>query len=113
MLYAAFESYAGTVITVRPPAIVCFGPADHYLGLLALTDNDLPLARRHFEAALELAVRIDSPPFMAATQCELGGLLNRLGEHTEGKHLLESARALAEGMSLTRIAEQAQTYAGA
>ena len=70
-VYEAMRPYAGTAIVVRAPAAACFGPADHYLGLLAGTMGDLALAEVHHEAALRLARRMGSPPFVAAAEVEL------------------------------------------
>ena len=67
-LYEAMRPYAGTAVVVRAPAAACVGPADHYLGLLAGAMGDLTLAEVHHEAALRLARRMGSPPFVAAAR---------------------------------------------
>ena len=76
-LYEVMRPYAGTAVVVRAPAAACVGPADHYLGLLAETMGDLALAEVHHEAALRLARRMGSPPFVAAAEVELARTLRR------------------------------------
>ena len=76
-LYEAMRPYAGTAVVVRAPAAACLGPADHYLGLLAETMGDLALAEVHHEAALRLARRMGSPPFVAAAEVELARTLRQ------------------------------------
>ena len=36
-VYEEMRPYAGTAVVIRPPAVACIGPADYYLGLLAMT----------------------------------------------------------------------------
>ena len=101
--------YAGTAIVIRPPAAACFGPADHYLGLLAGVAGDLALAEVHFEAALRLARRMRSAPFVAAAEVELARTLRQRGRD-EGERvavLLRNAEESALRMGLRRLARMA------
>ena len=108
-VYEEMRPYAGTAIVIRPPAAACFGPADHYLGLLAGAAGDLALAEVHFEAALRLARRMRSAPFVAAAEVELARTLRQRGRD-EGERvavLLRSAEESALRMGLRRLARMA------
>ncbi len=109
-LYEGMRRYAGTAIVVRAPAAACLGPADHYLGLLAGTMGDLALAEVHHEAALRLARRMGSPPFVAAAEVELARIL-RMRRPTADEErvavLLRSAEESALAMGLHRLARLA------
>ena len=109
-LYDAMRPYAGTAVVVRAPAAACVGPADHYLGLLAGVMGDLALAEVHHEAALRLARRMDSPPFVAAAEVELARILRLrrpTGDEERVAVLLRSAEEAALAMGLHRLARLA------
>jgi hypothetical protein len=109
-VYEEMRPYAGTVVVIRPPAVACFGPADYYLGLLAMTTGDLALAQVHFEAALRLGFRMRSAPFIAATEVELARALRRRRRGDEGERvavLLRNAEESALRMGLHRVARMA------
>jgi tetratricopeptide (TPR) repeat protein len=107
-LYARMEPYAGRIITVRPPSGLCFGPADHYLGLLAAARDDMPLAIRHLETALDLGKRMNALGFVAATRAELGGVLMRTNEAVEARVHLDTARTAAAALGLSRIVRRVE-----
>ena len=109
-VYEAMRPHAGTAIVVRAPAAACFGPADHYLGLLAGTMGDLALAEVHHEAALRLARRMGTPPFVAAAEVELARTLRQRGRNADQERiavLLRSAEEAALAMGLHRLAQLA------
>ena len=109
-IYEQMRPYAGTAVVIRPPACACVGPADHYLGLLATATGDLALAEVHLEAALRLARRMDSPPFVAAAEVQLARTLRhrgRAGEEERVAQLLRSAEEAAVRMGLLRLARLA------
>ena len=109
-IYEEMRPYAGTVVVIRPPAVACFGPADYYLGLLAMTSGDLALSQVHFEAALRLGSRMRSAPFIAAAEVELARALRRRRRGDEGERvavLLRSAEESALRMGLHRLARMA------
>ncbi len=109
-VYEAMRPYAGTAIVVRAPAAGCWGPADHYLGLLAGTMGDLALAEVHHEAALRLARRMGSPPFVAVAQVELARTLRQRRPAADGERvavLLRRGEESARAMGLHRLAQQA------
>ena len=109
-LYEHMRPYAGTAIVIRAPAAACYGPADQYLGLLASAMGDQALAEVHFEAALRLARRMRSAPFIAAAEVELARTLRR--GHREGDEeriaaVVAQCRGRSRRMGLTRIARMA------
>ncbi len=109
-LYEHLRPYAGTAIVIRAPAAACYGPADQYLGLLALAIGDLSLAEVHFEAALRLARRMRSAPFVAAAEVELARTLRQRGHSGDEERIaamLRSAEESARRMGLVRIARMA------
>jgi len=109
-VYEELRPFAGTAIVIRPPAAACLGPADHYLGMLAAAAGDLALAEVHFEAALRLARRMASPPFVAAAEVELARTLRQRGREGEGERvaaLLRSGEESALRMGLRRLARRA------
>jgi eukaryotic-like serine/threonine-protein kinase len=109
-IYELLRPYAGTAVVVRAPAAACVGPADHYLGLLAGSMGDLALAEVHHEAALRLARRMGSPPFVAAAEVELARTLRRrrrAGDEERVALLLRSAEESALAMGLRRLADLA------
>ena len=108
-VYEVMRPYAGTAIVVRGPAAACLGPADQYLGLLAAASDDLALAEVHFEAALRLARRMRSAPFVAAAEVELARTLRRRGRGDAERvaALLRSAEESALRMGLHRLARMA------
>ena len=111
-MYEAMRPYAGTAVVVRAPAASCVGPADLYLGLLAGTMGDLALAEVHHEAALRLARRMGSPPFVAAAEVELARTLRqrrRPGDEERVAVLLRSAEESARRLGLLRLARLAAT----
>ena len=101
------RAYAGTAVVIRPPAVACYGPADYYLGLLAMTSGDQALSQVHFEAALRLGLRMRSAPFVAAAEVELARALRRRQRGDEGELaavLLRNAEEAALRMGLHRLA---------
>ncbi len=109
-IYEEMRPYAGTAVVIRPPAVACLGPADYYLGLLAMTSGDLALSQVHFEAALRLGLRMRSAPFVAAAEVELARVLRRRHRGDEGERvavLLRSAEESALHLGLPRLARLA------
>ena len=107
-LYEEMRPYAGTAIVTRAPVTGCLGPADQYLGLLAGAVGDSALAEVHFEAALRLARRMVSAPFVAAAEVELARTLRRRGRDADrAAVLLRSAEESALRMGLWRVARMA------
>jgi tetratricopeptide (TPR) repeat protein len=111
-LYEHFRAYGGTAIVLRPPAAACFGPADHYLGLLALAIGDSELAERHFDEAVRLAERMAAIPHAAAARVELGQVQRSSPQperHANGRDLLVAALTAAQAIGLSRVVRRATT----
>jgi hypothetical protein len=109
-VYEAMRPYAGTAVVVRAPAAACVGPADHYLGLLAGVMGDLALAEVHHEAAVRLARRMGSPPFVVAAEVELARTVRQRRPSADKARvatLLHGAEEAARAMGLHRLAQQA------
>jgi len=109
-IYDGMRAFAGTIIVIRAPAVACVGPADQYLGLLAAIMGDLALAEVHYQAALLMAHRMASPPFVAAAEVELGRTLRRRRPEEEAERvavLLRAAEESALAMGLRRLARRA------
>jgi DNA-binding SARP family transcriptional activator/tetratricopeptide (TPR) repeat protein len=108
-VYECLRPYAGTAVVIRPPAAACVGPADQYLGLLATAIDDFALAEVHFEAALRLAKRMRSAPFVAAAELELALVLRHRGRGEDERVavLLRNAEEAAVRMGLRRMAARA------
>jgi hypothetical protein len=76
--------------------------------MLATAMGDLALAEVHFEAALRLARRMRSAPFVAAAELELALVLRHRGRGEEHVAvLLRHAEEAAVQMGLRRIASRA------
>jgi len=109
-VYEALRPFAGSAIVVRGPAIGCAGPADQYLGQLAVLRGDLALAEVHFEAALHLARHMQAAPFVVAAEVELARVLRRRRPDGEAERiavLLRDAEESALAMGLHRLASLA------
>jgi hypothetical protein len=109
-IYEHMRPYAGTAVVFRAPAAGCLGPADQFLGLLASSMGNHALAEVHFEAALRLARRMRSAPFVAAGEVELARALRRRGREGEEEQvavLLRSGEEAAVRMGLHHLAQRA------
>ncbi len=109
-VYEALRPHAGTAVVMRAPAAGCMGPADQYLGLLAAAMGDLALAEVHFEAALRLARRMRSKPFLVAAEVELARTLRQRGRDGDEERvvvLLRHAEESAVAMGLHRLVRRA------
>jgi DNA-binding NarL/FixJ family response regulator len=74
VLYELLCPYAGHTITVGS-AVVCYGAAARYLGLLAATMARWEEAAQHFEDALEMNARMNARPWLAYTQYQYADML--------------------------------------
>jgi len=109
-VYEALRPFAGLALVHRGPVVSCAGPADHYLGLLAHLRGDLALAEVHFEAALDLARRMQAAPFAVAAEVELARVLRQRRPDEEAGRvavLLRDAEESALAMGLYRLAHLA------
>jgi hypothetical protein len=113
MLHRLLLPFANRTIVAGPPPAWCYGPAAHYLGVLAATMRRAEEAEADFLLALQLAESMGAPAFVAHTQCEYGGLLVGLpGRDLEGRDLLERAATTADDLGFERLAQRARQLAG-
>lgn len=104
-LYGLLLPYAGYTISVGV-AVVSYGSADRYLGLLATTRGDLDAAERHFEQALEMNTALRARPWLAHTECRYAEMLlarNGPGDAARAARLLESALATARELGMRAL----------
>jgi hypothetical protein len=100
---------------VLPPVLV-LAPVAYYVGRLAVTMGNEAAARRHFEDAIALELRMGSRHCLALTQIAYGQLLLRSRNSTDaerGARLNTSGRALADELHLVPVVSQVNTLAAA
>jgi hypothetical protein len=92
-------------VIVGAPAAACWGPVDHYLGVLAGLAGRATSAAEHLEAALVSGARLGCPALIAETRFELGKLLldGSDSDDERGRALLSAASRTAHALDLSRI----------
>jgi hypothetical protein len=96
-LYDLLEPHSGHLI-VAGVGVICVGAADRFLAMLEATMGR-PGAAQHFEAALTLEKRVDSPPFLAHT----GFWYARyLADSHDAADRLRATRLLIESLTTSR-----------
>jgi AAA ATPase domain len=107
--YDLLRPYAGRVVIVGAPAQACWGPVDHYLGVLAVLGDRPDWAADHFEAALVAGARLGTPALLAETRFEFAKLL-LAGDQEERRHramaLFDAAQRTAAALGLHRLTER-------
>jgi len=91
------------VTAMAPPNTLCCGATRHYLGLLATTMADWPLAEEHFGEALALNERLQAWPRLAWTRFEYARMLLARcynGDSVRAAELRRMAIAAAERMGM-------------
>jgi DNA-binding CsgD family transcriptional regulator len=97
VLYELLRPYAGHTITVSS-AVVCYGAAARYLGVLAATMAKWEDAAQHFEDALEMNARMNARPWLAYTQYHYADMLvsrQQRGDRHKAASLLHDALGTA------------------
>jgi DNA-binding CsgD family transcriptional regulator/tetratricopeptide (TPR) repeat protein len=101
LLYPELEPLAGSCVMIGH-LVACYGAADRYLGMLAATLGEAERAERHFELALELNRRMETPTWVAHTAYEYARFLH--GQGGDGREraaaLLGEASTLAERIGM-------------
>lgn len=105
-LYRRMLPYAGQMI-VHPTA-VCYGPADLYLGMLALTMNRRDDALAHLDAALDFCTRARSRPWAVHVHY-YRALALRYVDKTAAAASLKACRTDAEALGMADILEKLQS----
>jgi class 3 adenylate cyclase len=109
VLRAKLEPFSGLAVIVGRAAS-CQGPVDSYLGRLALTTGDFSQAVKDFEAAVQLATRMDDRPFLLQSRYGLARALAGRGARGDRERALdELATCLdgAEALGMRRLVESA------
>ncbi len=104
-LYALLQPYAGRIVTLGF-GDVCYGPVDHYLGLLAAARREWGIAEHHFKESIAISLRMSARPLLARTQLHYAEMLLSRGEPsdvTRSRDLLDSAGQLAERLGMAEI----------
>jgi len=84
-------------------AVVCYGPADRFLGVLACQTGDGDAALRHLETALALNERLGAATWLAHTRFELARLLLSRGDDLRARALLDAAEAAAQRLGMVAL----------
>ena len=109
-LYELLVPYAGRFVIAGAPAQACWGPVDHYLGILAAQSGVHEVAIDHFEAALYMNRRLGSASLSAQTRCEYGLLLRRHDDLTpRAAEHLSAARRTAQALDMAGVLERLES----
>ncbi|MCI0695274.1 protein kinase [candidate division KSB1 bacterium] len=109
ILYQLLLPYAG--YNLHNSAIVFYGAASRYLGLLAATMSRWHEAEQHFEDALEMNARMGARPWLAHTQHEYAEMLLARGkeeDRSKALSLLDEALAISQELGMKSLVEKAQ-----
>lgn len=106
-LYRMLLPFQHRLIVLVP--VACYGPASHYLGLLAATMADVDGARRHFEDAIELSTRLGMKQFLARSQLAYAELQVDQGEYgSVPRGLLEQSLEICGSLDMPVLADRAR-----
>ena len=105
LLYPELEPYGGTNVVIGN-GVACYGAADRFLGMLAATLGDAPLAERHFEVALALNRRMGARTWIARTAYEHGRMLHARGDRERAAALLGEAADLAREIGMPTLLDR-------
>jgi tetratricopeptide (TPR) repeat protein len=109
-LYDVLRPFEGRVIVFAP--VLVWGPASHFLGLLAATAGREDLAKRHFEDALATSTRMGTKQWLARTQLAYAQLLvGAKGEPDRSRaiQLLQQSVRIGDKLRMRLTSEQART----
>ena len=109
-LYELLLPFAGQNL-VLPGGMICWGPNDYFLGILAATSGSAQTAIAHLETSLAMCQRLEARPFSARTQVELArALLQRdaPGDVERARELASAALATSLEIGMPPIAEKAR-----
>ncbi|MEV4283972.1 hypothetical protein AB0K40_00555 [Nonomuraea bangladeshensis] len=97
--YELLSPYAGLPV-IGSLGVVCFGSAEHPLGMAALTTGDLDLAVRHLRAAVQANLALGHWPAAALSRCRLGQALALRDGPRDAAARAELAEAAREARDL-------------
>ena len=107
VLYELLEPWSE--LNAADPGDAIRGSISRPLGLLAATAGKLPLAARHFEAALEMNDGMGLRPWLAHTQYDYGRVLlerREPGDAERARELFEAASEIADEIGLLALVEK-------
>jgi class 3 adenylate cyclase len=107
-LYELLLPHASRNIVVVSSA--CNGSVSRHLGLLATTLGRFDDAERHFGDAIDMALRLESPPLAARSQCDYADLLLERaagGDVEQARRLSGESLATARQLGMKVLAERA------
>jgi DNA-binding CsgD family transcriptional regulator len=107
-LYHCLLPSAGLNI-VTGSTILCCGPTDLYLGMLATTYGDLPAAEQHFSAAAQACAAQGGRPWLAHSQMHWAALLVSRGQGSDPEQaleLIENALETCKVLNMPALAER-------
>jgi tetratricopeptide (TPR) repeat protein len=108
LLYAFLLPYADCNVFAMPE--VSLGSASRQLGLLAATMSRWEEAERHFDRALEMNARMETPLWLTHTKHDYARMLMRRGDpraRARARELLQVARDDYESLGMTAWGEAA------
>jgi hypothetical protein len=107
-LYERLHPYAGRVL-VLGPTLECLGPADRYLGLLAVLRQEWTAAEAHFARSLEISRSMRALPFIARTLQNQAAALCKRGRREDAgraESLLAEALTAAHRCGMDKVARE-------
>ena len=90
-------------------AVVCYGSAARYLGLLSSAMGDWDAASEHFENALARNNIMQAWPWLAHTQADFAAMLKRRGgsaDESRANELIEAAWQAADRYGMVALRQQ-------
>lgn len=106
-LYDLLQPFAAQIVVLVP--VVAYGPASHYLGLLAATKGNTDLAAHHYEEALAICTRTGMAQARARTLAAYAELL--LDEEPErARALLKECIGICGSLGLNVLHERADAF---
>ena len=106
ILYQLLLPYAGRSVVIGG-AIVCYGAASRYLGMLATTMEHWEEAEQHFQDALTMNARMGARPWLAHTQYQYARMLlarNQPDDREKAVALQDEALATARELGMHALA---------
>ncbi len=113
-LYRLLAPYAGTC-PIAGATAACVGSMDRSLGQVAAVLERWDEAEAHFEAALEIELRLESPPLIARTRYWYADMLlarERKGDAARARELLDASEAVATKLGMATLAREASALLG-
>jgi DNA-binding CsgD family transcriptional regulator len=102
LVYEELLPFEGRNVIVGE-AVVCYGAADRFLGVLARITGDSAAAQRHLEAALALNGVFGAASWLAHTRFELARVLLERGDAQLGRALLDTAAGDAQRLGMRAL----------